>query len=74
MVITDPQELNITIEAGWKVGIVGRTGAGKSSIIAALFRLTGDGLKGAIKIDGVDTGSVGLQDLRTRISIIPQVR
>ena len=67
------QDLNITIESGWKVGIVGRTGAGKSSIIAALFRLTGENLVGEIKIDGIDTANVGLQELRARISIIPQV-
>lgn len=62
----------MTIDAGWKVGIVGRTGAGKSSLISALFRLTDDGLEGEIKIDGRDTSSVGLLDLRSRISIIPQ--
>ncbi|KAJ8684206.1 hypothetical protein QAD02_019998, partial [Eretmocerus hayati] len=66
------KNLNVVIEPGWKVGIVGRTGAGKSSIISALFRLTGDNLDGVIKIDGIDTGHVGLQDLRSRISIIPQ--
>lgn len=60
------------IEPGWKVGVVGRTGAGKSSLIAALFRLTGNGLEGEITIDGRDTGSLGLQDLRSSISIIPQ--
>ncbi|KAJ8684208.1 hypothetical protein QAD02_020000 [Eretmocerus hayati] len=64
--------LNLTIEPGWKVGIVGRTGAGKSSIIAALFRLVGDNLEGEIIIDGIDTGHIGLSDLRARISIIPQ--
>ncbi|XP_014206367.1 multidrug resistance-associated protein 4-like [Copidosoma floridanum] len=66
------KDLNLTIEPGWKVGVVGRTGAGKSSVIAALFRLSGDNLEGEIKIDGIDTGHVGLQDLRARISIIPQ--
>lgn len=61
------------IEAGWKVGIVGRTGAGKSSIITALFRLVSDYLEGEIVIDGIDTKYVGLPDLRARVSIIPQV-
>lgn len=55
------------------MGIVGRTGAGKSSLISALFRLTGEGLEGSVVIDGRDTATVGLSDLRSRISIIPQV-
>ncbi|XP_011505751.1 PREDICTED: probable multidrug resistance-associated protein lethal(2)03659 [Ceratosolen solmsi marchali] len=66
------KELNVEIEPGWKVGIIGRTGAGKSSIIAALFRLTGENLKGEIIIDGIDTSQIGLQELRAHISIIPQ--
>ncbi|KAL7299745.1 hypothetical protein TKK_0007495 [Trichogramma kaykai] len=65
------KNLEARIEAGWKLGIVGRTGAGKSSIISALFRLA-DRLDGNIAIDGVDTAEVGLQLLRSRISIIPQ--
>ncbi|XP_046746877.1 ATP-binding cassette subfamily C member 4-like [Diprion similis] len=66
------KDLNLKINPGWKVGIVGRTGAGKSSLISALFRLTGDGLEGEIVLDGIDTKSIGLQELRPRISIIPQ--
>jgi ATP-binding cassette subfamily C (CFTR/MRP) protein 4 len=49
---------------------VGRTGAGKSSLISALFRLAK--LDGSIKIDGINTNDLGLHDLRVRISIIPQ--
>nr|CAD7460578.1 unnamed protein product [Timema tahoe] len=63
-------DLNLTIMPKEKVGIVGRTGAGKSSLIAALFRLAT--VEGSIIIDGVDTKDIGLQDLRSRISIIPQ--
>ncbi|KAK1124889.1 hypothetical protein K0M31_006239 [Melipona bicolor] len=66
------KNLNLTIEAGWKVGVVGRTGAGKSSLISALFRLFVEGLEGEIRIDGKDTRTLGLHELRSRISIIPQ--
>nr|XP_023022905.1 probable multidrug resistance-associated protein lethal(2)03659 [Leptinotarsa decemlineata] len=64
------KDLNVVIGAGEKVGIVGRTGAGKSSLISALFRLTP--IEGTISIDGVDTAKVRLSDLRSKISIIPQ--
>ncbi|XP_046746906.1 ATP-binding cassette sub-family C member 4-like [Diprion similis] len=66
------KDLNVTIKAGWKIGIVGRTGAGKSSLVSALFRLIGDGLDGEILLDGINTKSIGLQELRPHISIIPQ--
>ncbi|KAF7996675.1 hypothetical protein HCN44_002321 [Aphidius gifuensis] len=72
----DPEEapvlknLNFTIGAKEKVGIVGRTGAGKSSLISALFRLAY--IDGKIEIDGIETGEIGLHDLRSKISIIPQ--
>lgn len=62
--------LSFVIPAQYKVGIVGRTGAGKSSLIAALFRLAK--VEGVIEIDGIDTGSICLEDLRRHISIIPQ--
>ncbi|KYN28009.1 Multidrug resistance-associated protein 4 [Trachymyrmex cornetzi] len=66
------KNLNVSIEPGWKVGVVGRTGAGKSSLISAFFRLFNEGLEGEIKIDGRDTSTVGLSELRCKISIIPQ--
>lgn len=64
------KHLNITIEPSWKVGVVGRTGAGKSSLIGALFRLSH--LEGDIIVDGIETGSISLEALRSKISIIPQ--
>ncbi|KAG7304444.1 hypothetical protein JYU34_011386 [Plutella xylostella] len=69
---SDPvlKNLNIVIESGWKVGVVGRTGAGKSSLISALFRLAP--LEGQVLIDDVDTGKIALKDLRSKIAIIPQ--
>ena len=64
------KNLTFDINAGEKVGIVGRTGAGKSSIIASLFRMTQP--TGMIIIDGIDGGSISLSELRKKISIIPQ--
>ncbi|BBN11596.1 protein MpABCC13 [Marchantia polymorpha subsp. ruderalis] len=63
--------INVTIEAGQKVGIVGRTGSGKSTLILALFRLV-EPCGGKIVIDGIDISSLGLTDLRCKIGIIPQ--
>lgn len=63
--------LTMDIAGGERVGIVGRTGAGKSSIMSALFRLT-ELSGGCIKIDGIDIAGVGLYDLRSRLAIIPQ--
>uniref|UniRef100_A0AAQ4P9D6 ABC-type glutathione-S-conjugate transporter n=1 Tax=Gasterosteus aculeatus aculeatus TaxID=481459 RepID=A0AAQ4P9D6_GASAC len=54
-----------------RVGIVGRTGAGKSSLALGIFRIL-EAAKGKILIDGVDIADVGLHDLRSRITIIPQ--
>ncbi|RXG69071.1 Multidrug resistance-associated protein 4 [Armadillidium vulgare] len=64
------KNLNFTINPAEKIGIVGRTGAGKSSILACLFRLTQP--QGYIKIDNVSTDTLQLEDLRKSISIIPQ--
>uniref|UniRef100_A0A182M8V5 Uncharacterized protein n=1 Tax=Anopheles culicifacies TaxID=139723 RepID=A0A182M8V5_9DIPT len=64
------KDLNFTIRSNEKVGIVGRTGAGKSSLIQALFRLAP--YEGNIEIDDIDTKTLGLRDLRNKISIIPQ--
>ncbi|KAL2162996.1 hypothetical protein VTH06DRAFT_6832 [Thermothelomyces fergusii] len=65
------RHLSFKIEAREKVGIVGRTGAGKSSLTLAIFRaLEAD--EGKILIDGVDIGQMGLRDLREAITIVPQ--
>lgn len=63
-------DLTLEIKSGWKVGIVGRTGAGKSSLIAAIFRLAI--IDGSIILDGIDTATIALKYLRSRVSIIPQ--
>jgi ATP-binding cassette subfamily C (CFTR/MRP) protein 4 len=65
------KHITLTIEASEKIGIVGRTGAGKSSFIQTLFRM-GTLVDGEIKIDNIDISTVGLDDIRRRISIIPQ--
>ncbi|XP_025405942.1 probable multidrug resistance-associated protein lethal(2)03659 isoform X3 [Sipha flava] len=64
------KNLNIKIESMEKVGIVGRTGAGKSSLIGALFRLALN--EGSIYVDDLDINELGLHELRSKISIIPQ--
>ena len=64
-------ELSFTVKGGMKVGIVGRTGAGKSSILQALFRLV-EKDSGSIEIDGQDIANLGLTTLRERMAIIPQ--
>ncbi|KNE66220.1 hypothetical protein AMAG_10458 [Allomyces macrogynus ATCC 38327] len=63
--------VSLRIPAGCKCAIVGRSGAGKSSLVAALFRLT-ELTSGSVCIDGIDVSGVGLADLRSRIAIIPQ--
>jgi len=64
--------LSIPTFVCFQVGIVGRTGAGKSSITQSLFRLI-ESTEGFITIDGVCTSSLGLHDLRHKLTILPQV-
>jgi len=65
------KNLTLSIPGGSRVGIVGRTGAGKSSITATLFRLV-ELTTGSILIDGIDISTLGLATLRSKLSIIPQ--
>ena len=66
------QGLSVKVSPGSRCGVVGRTGAGKSSLINCLFRLQ-ELCGGSIVIDGVDIAKMGLKDLRSNMAIIPQV-
>nr|POE96161.1 abc transporter c family member 10 [Quercus suber] len=63
--------ISCTFEGGHKIGIVGRTGSGKTTLIGALFRLV-EPAGGKIIVDGIDISTIGLHDLRSRFGIIPQ--
>ena len=65
------KNINLSIKAREKIGVVGRTGAGKSSLTLALFRII-EPVTGNITIDDLNTSTVGLLDVRRRLAIIPQ--
>ncbi|KAG8760589.1 hypothetical protein FRC14_002591 [Serendipita sp. 396] len=64
-------DLTFSINSGEKIGVLGRTGGGKSTLAQSLFRFV-QASQGAIYIDGIDIARVGLTDLRSRLTIIPQ--
>ncbi|XP_047315019.1 putative ABC transporter C family member 15 isoform X2 [Impatiens glandulifera] len=65
------KNITCTFPGGKKIGVVGRTGSGKSTLIQAIFRII-EPREGSIIIDDVDISKIGLHDLRSRLSIIPQ--
>jgi ABC-type multidrug transport system fused ATPase/permease subunit len=66
-------DVNMQIDAGTRVGIVGRSGSGKSTFMQTLFRLLETDGNGKIYIDNVDISKIGLHTLRRKISVLPQV-
>ncbi|CAH8631022.1 unnamed protein product [Schistosoma margrebowiei] len=65
------KSINFKVDKGEKLGIVGRTGSGKSSLVLGLFRML-EAAEGKILIDGFDISKIGLHDLRNRLTLIPQ--
>ncbi|TPP55792.1 Cystic fibrosis transmembrane conductance regulator [Fasciola gigantica] len=65
------QSISVTVNCGERIGIVGRTGSGKSSLVMGLFRMI-EASEGQIQIDGIDIAQLGLHDLRSRLTLIPQ--
>ncbi|KAM3916374.1 multidrug resistance-associated protein 1-like isoform 2-T3 [Leptodactylus fuscus] len=65
------KNISVAVQGGEKIGIVGRTGAGKSSLTLGLFRIN-EAASGEIIIDGINIAKIGLHDLRFKITIIPQ--
>ncbi|KAJ2334633.1 hypothetical protein GGH92_008264, partial [Coemansia sp. RSA 2673] len=66
------KNLNFSVAPGEKIGIVGRTGAGKSTLAKVIFRLLNENVEGSIEIDNQDIGNFGVGDFRPKLGIIPQ--
>ena len=65
------KKLSFSIKGGEKVGLIGRTGSGKTTVLSALFRLV-EAKSGSIEIDGINIATLGLDRLRKSLGIIPQ--
>ncbi|KAJ7105197.1 multidrug resistance-associated ABC transporter [Mycena epipterygia] len=65
------QDVSFTLKAGERVGLLGRTGSGKSTLAMSILRFT-DPSSGRILIDGIDISKIGIEDLRSRLTFIPQ--
>lgn len=65
------QDINLEVKAKEKIGVVGRTGAGKTTLAMALFRIL-EAAEGKVEIDGTDISALGLYNLRSKLSSIPQ--
>lgn len=63
--------MNFEIKPGEKVGVLGRTGSGKSTLALSFFRFV-EPTQGRIVVDGIDISSIGLSDLRSKLTIIPR--
>ncbi|KAK0184808.1 hypothetical protein F5146DRAFT_1073739 [Armillaria mellea] len=65
------QDISFTLKAGERIGLLGRTGSGKSTLAMSILRFV-DPTEGRILIDGIDTSTIGIHDLRSRLTFIPQ--
>lgn len=66
------QDVSFSLKAGERIGLLGRTGSGKSTLAMSILRFV-DPVEGKIVIDGIDISTIGVHDLRSRLTFIPQV-